>query len=207
MKHHYLLFVILFFSACSKEELYGPNQLKNGQEVELLVDHRYAAEVNQLLISPQNQPAEASLSGFTDRKPGYSYRVKATFHVDKNPAADGPDRWFDFKKVISEEKYLGTEAFDISLIKSYIPGGPFISLQKTGDQYDYIEGKLQLTYNSETIKNQLEEIWQNAEEIRKNYSMQQVLVKPKWKAIKAIVIHDPANFGKAYLVQRIEFTP
>ncbi len=33
MKYFSLLFFVIFLSACSKEEVYGPNKLKNGQEV------------------------------------------------------------------------------------------------------------------------------------------------------------------------------
>lgn len=205
MKYLSLLFFVLFFSACSKEELYGPLQLKNGQEVELLVDHRYAAINETLLILPKNVPAEMSLSGFSERKPGYTYRVKARLFVDKNPPQDAADRRFDFLKVISEEKYQGNEPFDIALIKSFVPGGPVITMQKKDDQYQYIQDKLQLTYASQTVKDQLEEIWQNALEMREKNKNQQP-ASPKWKSIKATVTHDPNNFGKAYLVQRIEFS-
>lgn len=206
MKYLYLLIVVALFSACSKQELYGPYNLKDGQEVELAVDHRYGAVNDVLLMLPQNKPAEASLSGFPQRKPGYSYRVKATFHIDKNPAADGPDRFFEYKNLVKEEKYLGTDPFELQLIKSYIPGGPFISMGKTGEQYDYIPEKLQLTYTSQTVKNQLEEIYQHILEMRQSWGTANQISIPKWKSIKATVIHDPANFGKAYLVQRIEFT-
>lgn len=205
MKYPSLLFLVFFFSACSKEEVYGPLKLKNGQEVELLVDHRYAAVNETLLVLPQNKPAEMSLLGFSERKPGYSYRVKARLHVEKNPPQDGPDRWFDFSRVVSEEKYLGNEPFDITLIKSFVPGGPVITLSKKDDQYQYMQDKLQLTYTSQTVKDQLEEIWQNAMEIREKAKNQQQS-GPKWKSIKATVTHDPDKFGKAYLVQRIEFS-
>lgn len=205
MKYLSLLFLILFFSACSKEEVYGPLKLKNGQEVELLVDHRYASANETLLILPKNTPAEMSLRDFSERKPGYTYRVKARLHVEKNPPQDGPDRWFDFSRVVSEEKYLGNAPFDIMLIKSFVPGGPVITLFKKDDQYQYIQDKLQLTYTSQTVKDQLEEIWQNALDIREK-AKNNLQSDPKWKSIKATVTHDPNNFGKAYLVQRIEFS-
>lgn len=205
MKYLSLLLFVLLFSACSKEEVYGPLKLKNGQEVELLVDHRYASANETLLILPQNKPAEMPLSGFSERKPGYIYRVKAHLHIEKNPPQDRSDRWFDFSSVVSEEKYQGNEPFDITLIKSFIPGGPVITLFKKDDQYQYIQDKLQLTYTSQTVKDQLEEIWQNALEIREKAKNQQQS-NPKWKSIKATVTHDPDKFGKAYLVRRIEFS-
>ncbi|MCX2451982.1 hypothetical protein OQX61_11980 [Pedobacter sp. PLR] len=206
MKYFSLLFLVIFLSACSKEELYGPYKLKNGQEVELLVDHRYAALGETLLLLPGNKPAELSLIGFTERKPGYTYRVKARFHFEKEPPQDGSDRWFDFLKVIEEQKYTGTETFEISLIKAYLPGGPSIYLTKKDDQYQYIQEKIQLSYASPAVKDQLEEIWQHELEIRESYGKDKKPIYPKWKSVKATVTHDPANFGKAYLVQRIEFT-
>jgi hypothetical protein len=64
---------------------------------------------------------------------------------------------------------------------------------------------LELTYASQTVKDQLEKIWQNALEIRNNWKLNHQSGRAKWKFIKATVTHDPANFGKAYLVQRIDF--
>jgi len=205
MKYLSLLFFVLFLTACSKDELYGPFKLKNGQEVELLVDHRYASVNESLLILPQNEPAGMSLRGFDSRKPGYTYRVKARLNVNPNPPQDGPDRWFNLTSVISEEKYQGNEPFDILLIQSYVPGGPVITLRKTNDKYEYIQDKLELSYASQAVKDQLEEIWQNSLEIRKDWELNHKASLPKWKSIKATVTHDPNNFGKAYLVQRIEF--
>jgi hypothetical protein len=205
MKYLSLLFFVLFVSACSKEKLYGPFKLKNGQEVELLVDHRYASTNESLLILPQNKPVEITLQGFNDRKPGYKYRVKARFNVDANPPQDGSDRWFNLTSIISGEKYQGNEPFDITLIKSYIPGGPVISLRKSNGKYQYIQDKLELSYTTQAVKDQLEEVWQNALEIRDNWEKNHHLSYPKWKSIKATVTHDPDNFGKAYLVQYIEF--
>jgi hypothetical protein len=200
------LFLVLFLSACSKEELYGPFKLKNGQEVELLVDHRYAAVNDDLLILPQNKPAELSLHGFQQRKPGYIYHVKARLNVDPNPPQDGSDRWFNLTQVISEEKYQGNEPFDITLIKSIIPGGPVITLLKKDDQFLYIQDKLELTYANQEVKDQLEEIWQNVFEIRENWIKNHQQSYPIWKSIKATVTHDPSKFGQAYLVQHIEFS-
>lgn len=205
MKQLSLIFIVLFLTACKKEETYGPYKLKNGQEVELLIDHRYEADNAPILILPQSEAAGLSIHGFPERKPGYIYRVKAKFNKDPNPPQDASDSWFNLTKVISEEKYKGNESFEISLIKSYIPGGPFISLHKIGDKYQYIQDKLELTYANQTVKDQLEEIWQNAQG-KQSKSTDNSLNRPKWKSIKATVTHDPNNFGKAYLVQRIEFT-
>lgn len=205
MKYLYLIPFILFLSACTKDEVYAPFNLKNGQEVELLVDHRYAAVNETLLIMPQNEPAQLSVHGFSQRKPGYIYRIKAKFNIDKNPPQDASDRWFNLSRIISEERYQGNEPFDITLIKAIVPGGPVITMQKKDDRFFYIEDKLQLTYANETVKNQLEEIWLNVLEVRDSWTNGQQSQYPKWKSIKATVTHDPNNFGKAYLVQHIEF--
>ena len=206
MKYIYLFIAAIFLFACSKDETFGPYNLKNGQEVELSVDHRYGAINDPLIILPQNKPADLSLSGFSERKPGYIYKVKAKVHVDKNPPQDGSDKWFEFIKIIKEEKYSGSEPFEIQLIKSYVPGGPVISLGKTTDRYTYIADKIILTYANQTVKDQLEEIYQHSLDIRQSWGTATPINIPKWKGIKATVIHDPSNFGQAYLVQHIEFT-
>ncbi|MCX2495095.1 hypothetical protein OQX63_16505 [Pedobacter sp. PF22-3] len=202
MKKLLFLFLMFAFISCKKSERYGPLNLKNGEEVELLVSHRYGADNDLLLKLPGNVDAGASLSGFDEREPGYSYRVKARFNRDEVPLQDGPEYYFVFEKILSKEQYKGNESFPVQLITSYVPGGPVIRLSKTGTDYYMIPGKLQLTYANSTIQNELEEIWLNAQEIRANVLNGQ---RPKWKAIKATVVHDPQKFGKAYLVQQIQF--
>jgi hypothetical protein len=86
---------------------------------------------------------------------------------------------------------------------SYIPGGPVIRLNKEGNAYYLIPGKLQLTFNNTTVENQLAEIWKNKLEMLTSSLYNPI---PKWKAIKATVIHDPNKFGKAYLIQQIQFS-
>ncbi|MDQ0641490.1 hypothetical protein QF042_005055 [Pedobacter sp. W3I1] len=202
MKNLLILLIVFTFVSCKKSERYGPLNLKNGQEVELLVDHRYASDKDLLLKYPDNVNAGASLEEFDQREPGYTYRVKARFKVYDPPLQDGPSYSFVFEKVINKTQYKGTESFPVQLITSYIPGGPVIRMGKTGDDYYLIPDKLQLTYTNSTVQNELEEIWLNAQEIRANWQKGQ---RPKWKAITATVVHDPQKFGKAYLVQQIQF--
>ncbi|WP_293788730.1 hypothetical protein [uncultured Pedobacter sp.] len=197
-----LLCTALTFASCKKSERYGPLNLKNGQEVELMVSHRYGADNDLLLKLPGNLDAGASLWGFDQREPGYTYRVKAKFNRDEVPLQDGPEYYFVFEKTLSKEQYKGNESFTVQLITSYVPGGPVIRLSKTGSDYYMIPDKLKLTYANSTIQNELEEIWLNAQEIRANAPKGK---SPKWKAIKATVVHDPQQFGKAYQVQQIQF--
>jgi hypothetical protein len=202
MKNLFILFIAFAFVSCKKEPVYGPLKLKNGQEVELIVDHRYGADQEQLLKFPENIDAGAYIGGFDQREPGYIYHVKARFKRDEVPLQDGPEYGFVFEKVISKVQYKGNESFSIQLITSYVPGGPVIRLGKTGSEYSFIPDKIQLTFANSTIQNELEKIWLNAQEVRANWQSHQ---QPKWKAIKATVTHDPQKFGKAYLVQQIQF--
>ncbi|MBC6111875.1 hypothetical protein ACFOG5_06705 [Pedobacter fastidiosus] len=202
MKNLIVLLLAICFISCKKEAGYGPLNLKDGQQVELLVDHRLGSDKDILLKLPENEQAGASLADFEQREPGYTYRIKAVFHYEKNPPADASSYYYEFLNVISKEQYKGSESFDIQLIVSYVPGGPVIRLNKQGNDY-YFSNKIQFTVANTTVGNQLEEIWKNAEDVRANWKTGQL---PKWKAIKATVIHDPQQFGKAYLVQKIEFT-
>ncbi|WP_257669998.1 hypothetical protein [Parapedobacter tibetensis] len=206
MKHIYLLFAILVLAACSKEEVHGPWNLKNGQEVEVLVSHRYGAIGDQLLLLPRNEPGSMHLSGFTEREPGYNYRVKARMVAPEVPAMDGPAYHLEFIGVVSEEKYEGNEPFEIALIQSHVPGGPVIMLRKQDGHYHFIPERLTLTHANEEVGSQLEEIWQHNNELLENYQTHGTPPVIKWRAIKATVTHDPENFGKSYLVSHIEFT-
>ena len=126
--------------------------------------------------------------------------------VPEPPMQDGPAYHLDFIDVISKEKYEGGEPFEIALIQSFVPGGPTITLSKEEDKYWLRLGlNIQLSPKDEAIRNQLEEIWQERERIHLDIK-ENTAGYPKWKSIKATVVHDPDNFGKAYLVSKIEFS-
>lgn len=204
MKYIYLLFTVFIFSACSKEEGYGPFNLKDGQEVELLVSHRYGAINDPLTLLPQNQVGNMELYYFAEREAGYNYRIKARMVVPETPPQDGAAYHLDFLEVISKEKYEGDEPFEIALIQSPVPAGPMITIVKKEDHYWFGFGSdIQLTYHDEEIGSQLEEIWKNRKEIQQN-AEEGIATYPGWKSITATVTHDPENFGKAYLVSHIE---
>ena len=202
MRKLVLFLLTISFLSCKKDSRYGQLNLKNGQEVELLVDHRYGAEKDILIKMPENLDAGSYLSGFDQREAGTNYRVKARFRHLDNPPQDASSNYFEFVKVINQEKYKGTESFEIQMLVYYAVGGPTIRLSKTGNDYYFIPDKLQFTAANNTVAGQLEEIWQNVKEMRTNHTLQ-----PKWKAIKVTVTHDLQKFGKAYLVQQIQFTP
>jgi hypothetical protein len=202
MKHLLLLFIAFSLISCAKEELHGPNQLKNGQVVELLVDHKYGSTEDILLQLPNKVAAGASLMGFEERQPGYSYRIKARFVFTEDPPQDGSAHWFELMDILEKDQYTGNDAFHIQLIQSYVPGGPTLLLSKKGNEYFFQSEKIQLTPANETVKGQLEEIWQNALAIRDNPTQPPTL---KWKSIKANVVHDKQLIGKAYSIQNIHF--
>ncbi|MGY3054884.1 hypothetical protein ACVWYG_003093 [Pedobacter sp. UYEF25] len=201
MKNVLLLCFAICLCSCSKEK-FGPLNLKDGQVVELLVGDKYGSDQDELLILPARNAAEASLYSFTERRPGFTYKVKAKFVVAPKDLQDGPAYYFEFINVISKERYAGNESFTIPLIVSYVPGGPVIQLNKSDDNFFYLSDKIQLTYKDEEVRKQLEEIWQHAQEIRSNWPNNQQL---KWRAVKATAKHDSAKFDSAYLVEKIEF--
>lgn len=203
MKNIYVFFAAFILSACSKEDVYSPWNLKNGQEVEVLVSHRYGAINDDLLMLPHNQPAEMPLYNFNDREPGYTYRVKAKMVAEKVPPQDGPAYHLEYIETLGKEKYEGDETFELHLIQSTVPGGPVIVLLKEEENYLF-HSNIQLIYNDSEIGNQLEGIWQNREEIYQDYK-DNIFTEPKWRWIQATVSHDPDNFGKAYVVSHIEF--
>ncbi len=171
-----------------------------------MVSHRFGAVDDQLVLLPQNQPAQMHLYSFTDREPGYNYRVKARMVVPETPPQDGPAYHLDFIEVISSEKHKGNEVFEIALIQSYVPGGPTIMLGKRNGSYDFISEKITLTYQSQSVHDELEEIASHADYLRENWQKPGIQSEMKWAAIKATVTHDPDNFGKSYLASHIEFT-
>lgn len=209
MKHIYLLLSVFIFSACSKEEGYGSFNLKDGQEVELLISHRYGAVGDTPLLFPRNESPQLPFSGFDEREAGYTYRVKAKMAVYRGSQMmdGGSGHSLQFIKTISKEKYEDNEPFELSLVRSIVPGPDMIWLLKEADRYLYIldtETQLQLTFHDEQVGEKLEEIWQHNKEIQQGYT-DGIYNNIKWKSIRATVTHDPENFGKAYLVSHIEF--
>lgn len=205
MKYLYLLFAVLSHAACSKEEVYGPWNLKNGQEVEVLVSHRYGALNDQLQLLPRNEPGNLHLFGFNEREPGYNYRIKAKMVAPEVPAMDGPAYHLEFISVVDREKYDGNDSFDIGLIQTVQPGGPVIMLRKLDDMYYFIPEKISLTYVDEEVRGRLEELWEYNKELLEKYQTEGIETGIAWKTITATVTHDPENFGKSYLVSHIEF--
>src|SRR3546814_10683383 len=148
-----------------------------------------------------------SLYSFTEREPGYSYRVKARMVVPDVAPQDGPSYQLEFIEVLSREKYEGNESFEISLIQSFIPGGTAIYLEKKDGEYHFIPEKITLTYTDPEVGEQLEEIWQHNEALHDAWETEGTPPVIKWKAITATVTHDPENFGESYLVSQIVFVP
>lgn len=201
MKNTILSIIALcLISSCSKDPRYGSEKLKDGQIVEILLDHKPSADDETNVILPKMNKLEWPLWGFNSRMPGYTYKVKAKFLQQDLRAADGPEARFEFLELISKEKYSGTESFTVQLLVSFLPGGPSIRINKTNDKYFLNYPAVELSYKNDVVKNQLEEIWQEALLVRNN-----VKQKPdKWTQIKATVTHDPNKFGEAYLVEKIE---
>ncbi|MGJ1430788.1 hypothetical protein ACR79M_04405 [Sphingobacterium spiritivorum] len=201
----FTLCTLLLVLSCKKEEVYSPWKLKNGQIVELQVSHKYGSTDNQLLLLPGKESIDISLYDFNEREPGYNYKVKAKMVGLKEPPMDGSSYYFEFMKVLNKEKYNGTETFTIPLIRSAMPGGPYILIRKKEGKY-YFEGeKLILKPLNTEAAAELEMLWQEQMDLEAKWKANQNAV-PKWHMVTARVKHDPDNFGKAYIVEKLTFT-
>ena len=207
MRYLYLILTVLIFNACSKEDGYGPFDIKEGQEVELLISDRLGAIGDVPLLLPQNENPGLPVSGFDDREAGYIYKVKAKMQAYHGPIMmdGGSGHSLVYLKTLSKEKQSGDQPFEISLIQSIVPGPDIIWLQREEDQYQYrlSSGEtIQLTYHDPKVGEQLAEIWEYIQQL----STDDYPSTLKWKAIRLTVTHDPENFGIAYLVSHIALT-
>jgi len=98
MRNILLLFAGLSLAGCAKEKTHGPWNLKEGQEVEVQVSHRFGAVDDNLTLLPQNKTTGGSIHDFTEREPGFNYRVKARMVAPDVPPQDGPSYWLDLEK-------------------------------------------------------------------------------------------------------------
>lgn len=204
MKHIYLLFAVLILAACSKDK-FDPSNPKNGQKVELVLDHYIDARDQRVLLLPQKESSHMSISGFEERELGYTYKVKAKVYVSPQVVMDdGANSWFEFLEVISKEKYTGDQPFEINLVHSIGFGsGGNLAIKKEDDQFKY--GRYDLRFINEKDKQHLDDLLlrekgiENAEQFKAH---QEYLGK---MALKAVVTHDPQNWGKGYLVRTLKF--
>lgn len=203
MKNIFLFIAGLLLISCSKEKTHGPWNLKDGQEVEVLVSHRYGATDDNLTLTSQNKTAEGSIHNFTNREAGYNYRIKARMAAPAEPPQDGPSYWLEFVKVLSKEKYAGNDPFVIELVQGSM-AGPYILLRKENNQYQFIVGNITLNPATPAVATKLAEIWEYWEQAINPAGDVAPRPEVKWKSIKARVTHDPSAFGKAYLVSDID---
>lgn len=193
MKHLYLLLSItLLFAACSKDK-FDPLKPKNGQEVELFVDHYMSGSDARIFLNAnRNERLSTGVENFSGRELGYTYVIKAKVVVPAQPVMDGPSYWFDYVKTISQEKYQGQDTITLPI---YGAVGPFpaVFVRKETDQYMYTGGQLIPVNN--TVKANLDTAIAQAREILS----QSMPAKPGTLYVK----HDPDNYGKGYIVYRV----
>jgi len=204
MKHILLIVLCLTLLSCKKDPVYGPLGLKDGQEVELLVDHRWGGKDDVLLTYPGKLATYSYLEGFDEREAGYTYRVKAVFHNEAEPLQDGPSFYFKFLKIVNKQPHKDKEVFTIQLIRQGVIGGPTIQLGMKENKYYFIPDKIELTAGNTEVEKSLAEINEYVGKIRSSWPASPQF---KWKGIQAIVTHDVEKFGTAYKVQQIIFTP
>lgn len=218
MRNVLILFAVLaFIIACSKNE-FNPLKPKHGQKAELYVDHYRDVNDQRVFLWPEGGPSPLSLSEFDERELGYVYKVKAKVVVSEHEIADGPNSWFELVEAISKEKYAGEANFEIGLIGGSLFGS-YLAFRKENGQLVY-GGNLVLNPANEEVKLQLEAYIQENERMyaemiaaregdkelvnQKYGEYQEYLRKLSSQDLKAVVSHDPENWGKGYLVHSLK---
>lgn len=213
MRNLLILFMALSFVACKKDD-FDPLKPKHGQKAELFLDHYRDVNNQMVFLWPEGGPSPLPLREFDERQPGYVYKVRAKVVVSEHEIADGPNSWFELVEVISKEKYAGEESFEIGLIAGDLFGS-YLSLRQEDGQLVY--GKLLLNPVNEEVKLQLEAYVQenermyeemiDAKEEDKQLAYQRYDEYQEYLrglALKAVVSHDPENWGKGYLVHSLK---
>lgn len=193
MKHFYLLLSLtLLFTACSKDE-FDRSKPKNGQEVELFVDHYIAGGDQRLFLSDDREALLGTyVKNFNEREIGYTYLIKAKVVVPEQILWDGPAYWFEHIKTIHKDKYQGLDTFALPLFGSWMPD-PFFCLTKDATKFSYYSG-YDLTPANDTVQADLEKALVKGQEI---------LTSGGPRVLNIIVQHDPANYTKGYIVHRV----
>ncbi|WP_345947783.1 hypothetical protein ABDD95_13090 [Mucilaginibacter sp. PAMB04274] len=189
-----VVMLLTIVTGCKKD--FDPDKPKNGQEVELFLDHYQDVGNQMAYLLPDKIKSPYGLQGFNERELGYTYRVKAKVVITKEPLQDGPDRWFEFERVVSKDLYTGTEPFQVSLISNFVPGGPGLAIGKRDDKYYYLSYEFKPA--NDAVKARIEEVLA---------LRQRIYTDPAYGhsvSIKATVTHATDNRANTYLVQGIE---
>ena len=194
MKHFYLLFSIaLLFMACSKDD-FDPTKPKNGQVVELFVDHyRTGSDFRVSLNKDRNEKLYTHVDHFDGRELGYTYVIQAKVVVAPRDLMDAPSYWFDYIKTVRKDKYQGQDTIALPLFEFIAPTEAFL-LRKGGDKYYY--SGYPLSPVDDAVKTKLEEALLKGQEL--------LTAAGPVKQMTIYVKHDEGNYGKGYMVYRVE---
>lgn len=208
MRNVFILFIVLaVITACCKDE-FNPLKPKNGQKAELFLDHYVDVKDERVLLWRQKESSRMGLAGFGERELGYTYRVKAKVYVSEQLVMDdGVNSWFEFDRLISKEKYTNEDSFEISLVNpiGFYSGGD-LAIKKEGDQFSYGDYGYSLRFVNEEDKVKIDGILLRGGE--RVESAEDYLVFQEYMRkmdLKAVVTHDPNNYGKGYLVHALKF--
>jgi archaellin len=196
MKQFYFLFCSAFLlMACSKDK-FDPSDPKNGQEVELFLDHYTTGGSSRIFLNTDKKEAFYSyVDNFSEREMGYTYIIKARVVRPKEPLQDGPSYWFNYEKTIRQDKYQGLDTFALPLFGA---AGPFsyFCLRKEADKYYY--NGAPLTAFDNQVKADFDAVLEQGPPLLNTSS-------PSRTTMTLRVQHDPNNYSKGYLVYKVTF--
>jgi len=194
MKHFYLFLSLAFlFVACSKDD-FNPSKPKDGQVVELFLDHYTTAGDQRISINAKrDESLHTYLKNFDEREKGYVYIVKAKVVVTPSGWADYPSYTFDYIKTLAREKYQGTDTFALPLF-GWIGDGDAFFLRKDAAGYSYLD--YQLKPADASVQADL------GKAVEKG--LQMINTAGPRTPLKVYVQHDPANYAKGYIVYHVQ---
>lgn len=205
MRNVFFLFIVLaVIAACAKDE-FNPLKPKTGQKVELFLDH-YVDVKDERVLLMSKKPSYMSLAGFGERELGYTYKVNAKVYVSEQLIMDdGVNSWFEFLGVISKNKYTSDNSFEIALVYpiGFYSGGN-LAVKKEGDLFKYGSSHYILRFVNGNDKDFIEAML-GKEGVATLVNYQEYQEYLQNMGLKAVVTHDPENYGKGYLVHGLKF--
>jgi len=194
MKHFYLLLSAAFlFAACSKDK-FDPSKPKDGQEVEVFLDHYTTAGDPRIFHTDRDHSLYTYLHKFDEREIGYTYVIKARVVVSPPSWQDSPSYTLDYIKTLAKEKYQGKDTFALPLFGWTGGGSDAFFLRKDAGKYSYLG--FQLTPADATVQQDLDTALVKGPPMTTSAG--------PWTAFKVFVQHDPANYTKGYIVHRVQ---
>lgn len=191
-----LLFITLLFfvfQSCSKDDVFNPEKVKDGQVVTIYLNHYLHAGRQEIYTdNALSREAGTYVTGFGARELGYVYAVSARVKKAPRGLMDAPSYWFEYINTVSKTRVDDDDSFEVLLTSMTV--GYYIALRKEGGKYVFAEN-----YEAKPLTDAI------AAKLDEVIALQEPVDNGEFYAwVMAKMSHDPDNWGSSVIVHEVD---